>query len=122
MKKRNFSLILILSLIFFYSCGVSGAYINNENQNSTQVHLTSNNYRVIDQVSGSSEVSYILIFGGMNKKQLYENAYSNMVKEANLSGSKALVNIVTEEHLGGVPPFYYTRTITVSAHVIEFID
>jgi hypothetical protein len=27
---------------------------------------------------------------------------------------------VTEEHLGGVPPFYYTRTITVSASVIEF--
>lgn len=56
----------------------------------------------------------------MNKKQLYENAYSDMVKKADLTGSRALINIVTEEHVGGVPPFYYTRTVTVSAHVIEF--
>ena len=122
MTKKSFPLLLIVSLAFFYSCGVSGAYVYNENQNSTQVHLAGNNYHVIDQISGDSEVSYVLIFGGLNKKKLYENAYSDMIKKADLSGSKALVNIVTEEHVGGVPPFYYTRTITVSAHVIEFTD
>ena len=122
MKKQRFLFLIIASLVFLTSCGVSGAYIYNHNENSTQVHLSSNNYEIVDQISGSSDVSYILIFGGMNKKQLYENAYSDMVKKADLTGSKALINIVTEEHLGGVPPFYYTRTVTVSAHVIEFID
>lgn len=122
MKKLKFYLVAIVLSVFMSSCGAGYAYIQNQNQNSTQVHLSNNNYNVVDKVSGSSEVSYVLIFGGMNKKRLYENAYAEMVKSANLEGSKALVNMLTEEHIGGVPPFFYTRTITVSAHVIEFID
>jgi hypothetical protein len=62
------------------------------------------------------------MIGGVKKKQLYQNAYSAMLEKANiLNGSKAIINIVTEEHLGGFPPFFYRRTITISANVIEFI-
>lgn len=121
MKKITIYSIAIALIVSLNSCGVSNAYVLNQNQNATQVHLSSKNYEVKNKVSGQSDVSYVLIFGGMNKKQLYENAYSEMVRMANLTGSQALVNIVTEEHVGGVPPFYYTRTITVSAHVVEFI-
>jgi hypothetical protein len=120
MKKLTFSLVVIALMLFSSSCGVNYAYVSNQNQNSTQVHLSSNNYQVVDKVSGSADVSYVLIFGGMNKKRLYENAYAKMVNESDLSGSKALINIMTEEQIGGVPPFYYKRTITVSASVIEF--
>lgn len=121
MKKIIFPLVAILLLIFLSSCGVNNAYILNQNQNSTQVHLSESNYKVVDKVSGSADVNYVLIFGGINKKRLFANAYANMVEAANLeTGSRALVNIVTEEHVGGVPPFYYKRTVTVSAHVIEF--
>jgi len=120
MKKLLFYSIAFTLLLSASSCGVSGAYIINHNQNATQVNLSSNNYQVINKVSGSAEVQYVFIFGGMNKKQLYENAYSKMIDKANLSGAKALINVVTEEHIGGVPPFYYERTISVSAHVIEF--
>lgn len=120
MKKLTFSSIAIALLLSFTSCGVNSALVLNSNQNSTQVHLSSSNYQIVDKVSGSADVSYVLIFGGLNKTKLYENAYTKMVNSADLSGSKALVNIMTEEHLGGFPPFYYTRTITVSAHVIEF--
>lgn len=103
------------------SCGVNHAFVFNHNQHATQVNLSSNNFKVVDQVNGSADVSYVLIFGGLNKKQLFNNAYADMVSKANLSsGSRALTNIVTEEHLGGLPPFYYKRTITVSAHVVEF--
>lgn len=120
MNKLMFSSIAFTLLLFSGACGVNNAIILNHNQNSTQVHLSSMNYRFVDKVSGSADVEYVLIFGGMNKKQLYENAYSKMLDAANLTGSKAIVNAVTEEHLGGVPPFYYKRTITVSAYVIEF--
>ena len=121
MKKLSFTLIAIVLLLFFNSCGINYATIVNQNQNSTEVHLSSNNYQVVDKVSGSAEVNYVLIFGGVKRKQLYENAYAKMLDAANLiSSSKAIVNLVTEEHLGGVPPFYYTRTITVSAYVVEF--
>ncbi|MCR9291042.1 MAG: hypothetical protein NXI23_27050 [Bacteroidetes bacterium] len=112
---------VVTSLIFFSSCGVNNALIQNQNQNSTQVHLAQNNYQVVDTVSGSAEVEYILFVGGMKRSRLYENAYSDMMKKANLmSSSKALINIVSEDHLAGVPPFWFRRTITVSAHVIEF--
>jgi hypothetical protein len=44
-----------------------------------------------------------------------------MIEKANMLGSsKAIVNVVTEEHFGGVAPFYIVRTVTVSANVIEF--
>ena len=67
-------------------------------------------------------MKYIFLIGGLKKKQLYENAYSNMMSKANLlNTSKAVINIVTEEHVGGVPPFYFKRTVTVSANVVEFV-
>ncbi|MEO9806039.1 MAG: DUF6567 family protein [Reichenbachiella sp.] len=123
MKKICYGLAIVSLSICLNSCGVSGAYIYNHNQNSTQVHLAKNNYQIVSEVSGSADVDYVLIFGGMNRKQLYSEAYASMIREADLkSGSRAIVNIVTEEHLGGVPPFYYNRTITVSAHIIEFTE
>ncbi len=122
MKKQFQVLAIILVSFLFTSCGVNQAYLLNSNQNNTQVNLSSNNFKVTDKISGSAEVSYILIFGGLNKKKLYENAYSDMMNKANLlNTSKAVINIVTEEHVGGVPPFYFKRTVTVSANVIEFV-
>ena len=44
-----------------------------------------------------------------------------MMNKANLlNGSKALVNVMTEEHVSGFAPFYVRSTITVSAQVVEF--
>lgn len=121
MKKIvNCSLLLLLSA-FLSSCGIGTAFVTNHNQNATEVHLSGNNFKVIDQVSGSSEASYILAIGGMKQRQLYENAYSTMMKKANLlNGSKAIINVMTEEHFSGFAPFFVRRTITVSAQVVEF--
>ncbi len=121
MKKIGIYSVLLLLAAFISSCGIGTALITNHNQNATEVHLSGNNFIVIDQVSGSSEASYVLGIGGMNKRQLYENAYSTMMKKANLlNGSKAIINVMTEEHVSGFAPFFVCRTITVSAHVIEF--
>jgi len=120
MKKiRIYSVLLWLALLS--SCGIGTALVTNHNQNATEVHLSENNFRVIDQVSGSSEETYVLTIGGMNKRQLYENAYSTMMKKANLlNGPKAIINVMTEEHVSGFAPFFVRRTITVSAQVVEF--
>lgn len=122
MKKISIHTILLLIMGFLSSCGVGTALVTNHNQNATEVHLNGNNFKVIDQISGSSEDSYVFLIGGMKKRQLYENAYSAMIKKANLlNGSKAIINVMTEEHISGFAPFYIKRTITVSAQVIEFI-
>ena len=121
MKKFSIYFTVLVLTSFLSSCGISTALVTNHNQNATEVHLSSNNFKVIDQVSGSSEDSYILSIGGTNKRQLYENAYSTMMKKANLlNGSKAIINVMSEEHISGFFPFYDRRTITVSAQVVEF--
>lgn len=120
MKTIIFSLVIAVGLLLA-SCGVNAALVVNQNQNTSQVQLSSNNFKVVDRVSGNAEVKYIICIGGLKKRQLYENAYSDMLKKANLlNGSKAIVNVVTEEHAGGLPPFFIRRTITVSANVVEF--
>lgn len=121
MKKIGIYSVLLLLTAFLSSCGIGTALVTNHNQNATEVHLSGNNFKVIDQVSGSSETSYVLAIGGMNKRQLYQNAYSMMMKKANLlNGSKAIINVMTEEHFSGFAPFFVRRTITVSAQVVEF--
>lgn len=121
MKKIGIYLMLLLLTTFLSSCGIGTALVTNHNQNATEVHLRENNFKVIDQVSGSSEASYVLAIGGMNKRQLYANAYSAMMKKANvLNGPKAIINVTTEEHFSGFAPFFVRRTITVSAQVVEF--
>lgn len=122
MKKVSIYSFVFLLAAFFSSCGIGTAVVTNHNQNATEVHLSGNNFKVVDQVTGSSEASYVLAIGGMNKRQLYENAYSMMMKKANLmNGSKAIINVITEEHISGFAPFFVRRTITVSAQVVEFI-
>ncbi|WP_025763578.1 DUF6567 family protein [Dyadobacter tibetensis] len=121
MKKIGIYFVVLWVVTFLNSCGFSTALVTNHNQNATEVHLSGNNFKVIDQVSGSSEDSYVLAIGGMKKRQLYQNAYSEMIKKANLlNGSKAIINFMTEEHFSGFAPFYVRRTITVSAQVVEF--
>lgn len=120
---RTFSVIIICLALMagLSSCGVNQAWVINQNQNTTQVHLSSNNFKVIGQVKGTADVGYVLVFGGAAKKHLYEAAYADMLKNANLTtGSRTLTNVLTEEHVGGVPPFYYKRTVTVSANIVEF--
>ncbi|MEZ4899148.1 MAG: DUF6567 family protein [Saprospiraceae bacterium] len=105
------------------SCGINRAWVLNQNQLTTQVQLARNNFKVVGEVRGTADVSYVLVFGGVKKKQLYEEAYAQMIAKADLgTGSRALINVTTEEHVGGVPPLYYQRTLTVKANVVEFID
>lgn len=123
MKKTTKIIMSLVLIIGLSSCGVNRAWVLNQNQNATQVQLSSNNFKVVGQVKGSAEVAYVLIFGGAKKKYLYESAYQEMLQNAELTtGSKTLTNLLTEEHIGGVPPFFYKRTVTVSANIIEFTN
>ena len=110
-----------MGLLALASCGVNQALVLNHNQNTTQVQLGAANFRNVGKVMGSDSVSYVLVFGGMKKKHLYEQAYASMLDKADLgAGARAVVNVTTEEHIGGVFPFCYKRTLTVSGQVVEF--
>jgi hypothetical protein len=121
MKKISIYSVMLLLIAIISSCGIGTALVTNHNQNVTQVHLSGNNFKVIERVSGNSETSYVFALGGIKRTQLYENAYADMLKKANLlNSSKVIINIITEEHISGFAPFYVKRIITVSAQVVEF--
>lgn len=121
MKHLKFLPFVLLALPLLNGCGVNQALVFNQNQNSTQVHLSEANFRTVGKVMATDSVKYILIFGGMKKKHLYGHVYAGMLDKAELgTGSRAVVNVLTEEHIGGLFPFYYKRTLTVSGQVIEF--
>lgn len=120
MKLCNLIFIYALALLLA-SCGVNQAIVLNQNQNATQVHLTEGNFRNAGKVSGTDSVRYIMFFGGAKKRSLYGNAYSAMLEAAQLSsGPRAVVNVITEDHIGGFPPFCVKRTLTVTGQVVEF--
>jgi hypothetical protein len=121
MKKSISTIAVMIMMVVISSCGAGRAVMLNQNQSSTQVHLKENNFKVISSVSGSAEAKYWVLIGGRKRQQMYNQAYAEMVKSAALiDGPRALVNLLTEEHVGGVPPFFIKRTITVSGHVVEF--
>ena len=119
MRTRLF--ILSAAALLLSSCGVNNAFVLNANQNNTVVELGEANFQNVGKVSGQSSASYVFLIGGVKKRQLHNQAYAAMLDQAELTkGARTVVNVVTEEHYGGLPPFYIKRTITVSGMVVEF--
>ncbi len=105
------------------SCGVHSATILNSNINSTNVELSKKNFVVLERVSGSSSATYILGIGGLYNRALVERAKAKMLKNADITGgSKAIINLTTEDHFGGLPPIFFQKTVTVSGHIIQFTE
>ncbi|TNE72003.1 hypothetical protein EP331_08115 [bacterium] len=105
------------------SCGYHVGYVQNNNATITNVELSQNNFKVVDKVSGSSTVSYIMGFGGKAETKLLEDAKADMYAKANLDGkARAVVNLTFEQHVETVFVFYIKRTLTVSGHVVEFTN
>lgn len=121
MKQLILLVIALSSAALLSSCGVNSAITGNYNLNNTEVQLSNANFHIVDKIYGNADASYVLFIGGTGEHQLYENAYSKMMAKADLTkGARAVCNVLTEEQFEGFFPLYWTRTITVSANVIEF--
>ncbi len=102
-------------------CGMSSYLTSNQNQNSTTVILSDNNYSVVGNVEASVSSTYIFGIGGLGKKALYGNAMSKLSEYANLTGSQALINISTKTHVQSL--LIWSRyTVVTRGTVIEFHD
>lgn len=102
------------------SCGISRDATSNLNQIQTSVVLSQNNYKVVKTVSGESKQTYILGIGGLSKKSLKESAMSEMMENADLKDSQAIIN--TNVHFR--TQFYFLwgkRKAIAHGTVIEFI-
>ena len=119
--------IIYISLAFiFISCGfIPMGHLGHST--NTQVVLSEANYKVINSVQGKATASFILGIGPLFNDRLYSQAKLDMMRNANLSGggnkSRALINITSDvqyKYFWYVFPFYISKTIYISADIIEF--
>lgn len=84
MKKLIFAIIAIA--ILGTSCNMQQSLSQNRNVAQTSVVLQGANYKVLGQVKGEA-------IGSNAKKLVVENAYADMMKNADLKDSQAVVFI-----------------------------
>ncbi|GAB2611405.1 DUF6567 family protein [Belliella aquatica] len=119
-RQLGFGLVTIFLL---NSCGLHTTHVGNINGNMTNVELSKKNFQVVERVSGTSTATYIFGIGGLSNKALIEKAKSKMLQKADIvGGSKAIVNLTTESHLSDIFPFYFRWTVTISGHIVEFVE
>ncbi|HNZ68064.1 MAG: DUF6567 family protein [Prolixibacteraceae bacterium] len=115
--------LILLTLLFLSGCGVHTSLVGNLNGNMTNVELTRKNFTVLERISGTSTATYIMGIGGLSNKALIEKAKADMLSRHDLTGgSMAIINLTVEDHVSSFLIFYVKRTVTVSAHLIEFTD
>lgn len=119
--KRIYFASVLFAVVVLSGCGITQNLTTNGNVTQTNVELASNNYRIVKQVQGSAQATYVLGIGGLSRRALADNSYANMVKQAGLKGSQAIINITTEQKIQFYVVFGVRKFITY-ATVIEFIS
>ena len=117
----RFCSVIICSLLMFTGCGMMNNLTTNANLTQTQVQLSSNNYHIVKQVVGEATDTYILGIGGLGKAALANTSYANMLQNANLQGSQAIIHSTTSEKVRNIL-VWTQRTVVTTGLVIEFDD
>ena len=102
------------------SCGVHNEATTNLNQLQTQVVLNQANYSVVGSATGEATQVYVFGIGGLSKKALSQSAMSEMYKNANLSGSRAVVNANVQYKASTILGIYSKVTAIANGTVVEF--
>ncbi len=103
------------------SCGISRSVTSNSNIVQTEVQLSKKNYKIIGTVSGESTQNYVFGIGGLSKKGLESAAMADMYKNANLTGSQAIIN--TNISMKNKMILIYTQAkATATGTIIEFTE
>lgn len=87
----------------------------------TQVRLSEGNFQVIDTVSGEASATSVLGIG-LDSEDLQGRAKRKMIEDANLEGGpRAVINVTTDVEFTTYV-LVTTRTVYVTAEVIEFTN
>lgn len=118
-----FVVMLSTMAIMCSSCiaGLSNSAAHNANLAQTEVVLARNNYRIVGAVRGECTQNYWFGIGGLSKKSLSESAISEMYRNANLSGSQAVINVNVVYKNKFILIHSQTKAIATGT-VIEFTD
>ena len=106
----------VAAVLLLASCGISQNLTTNANLNQTNVVLSQKNFHVVKTVQAEVTATYVF---GMSKKALYSNAVAELTKNANLTGSQALVNVTVKNSAKSIL-CYNKITYHAEGTVIEF--
>ena len=119
--KKLFSKVVmaVAAVLLISSCGVNANLTTNHNLNQTNVVLSQKNFHVVKNVEAEVTATYFFGIGGISKQALHNNAVSELTKNADLTGSQALVNVTVHQSVKNF--LYYTEfTYHAKGTVIEF--
>lgn len=116
MKRFKLLMAMLVSVVLFAGCSATSNLTQNVNLTQTNVVLL----RIVKNVSSEVSATYVFGIGGMSYKALRENAVANLTKEANLTGSQALIN-VTVESTTQFALIWTKTTFKAYGTVIEFM-
>jgi hypothetical protein len=118
MRKINF-ILLAAFLGMLTSCGVGVyyPYAHNVFGAQTTVHLDKANFRVVRDVEAVVAVTNT----NLSRSSVEKSAYGQLLRNARLTGSQVLINVVIEEirRDNGLNAFQY---VAARATIIEFLD
>ena len=127
MKKINFILLVaILGMLTSCGVGVYYPYAHNVFGAQTTVHLDKANFRVVRDVEAVVAVNNT----NLSRSSVEKSAYGQLLRNARLTGSQVLINVVIEEVQRasgglfrwalGVPKI--VQYVAARATIIEFLD
>ena len=120
MKKLLSKVVMaVAAVLLLASCGVNANLTTNRNLNQTNVVLAQKNFHVVKNVEAEVTAEYWFGLGGLGKQALQGNALAELTKEANLTGSQALVNVTL--HVSAEDYIIYSKlTYHATGTVVEF--
>lgn len=117
--------IILLSMVCLgmlcSSCGISRQATSNQNQLQTEVVLAKKNYKIIGTVQGECTQNYVFGIGGLSKSSMENSAVAEMYRNANLTGSQAIIN-QNVSYKNKMILIYTQAKCIASGTVIEFTE
>lgn len=107
--------------LLFTSCGISRQAASNQNLAQTDVVLSKKNYKIIGTITGESNQNYWFGIGGLSKKSLGDAAIAEMYRNANLTGSQAIIN-TTVSYNNKMILIYTGAKCKAQGTIIEFTE
>ncbi len=122
MKKLILMSLITLGILSTTSCASHRESTRNQNQIQTSVVLNKKNYRIVKTVTGESSQIYLFgLFGGITTNSLNESAMSDMMKNANLEGSQAIIN-TNIQYKDQFMVIFTRRKAIATGTIIEFTE
>lgn len=107
---------LVTAAVFLSGCAaVHNGYMQGSGS------LDKNNFTYVKMnAQGKSTATYIVGIGGMNKKNLVNEAKQDLLTQNPLKENQALVNVTVNYTTASYLGIYTTRTCTVSGDIVEY--